>query len=370
MKEISDAIVIGSGIIGSATAFGLSRAGMRRISVVEKGPLVSGMTRRNAGLVHPFFAEAALRELAVQSYSLYSQWAVHFGGKSPFVETGAVLIAPPNGDETGSERAQPGASALDSSQLAALFPGVSDRLGNTRFTPQAGYADAVAAAQTMVNTAKERGAQVHTGTNVKQILVERGQIKGVVTTTGTIEAPVVIVAAGGWSERLLLSLGMALRLRFRPGLVLFYEQPPTLPQGHPMLLDEAGGLFLRPHPYHMSAAGSVDSAMVQGVDVLDEYVNTTQATRVARFVADCVPAFGAPVAKRAHTIVYDTPVDGLPLLGRVGTVEGLYAALGFGTSAFAVAPAVGQTLARMLLDGTSASAVAAFDPQRAALRRS
>ena len=47
-----------------ATALALGHAGIKRVTLVEKGPLVSGMTRRNAGLVHPFQPHPLLVELA------------------------------------------------------------------------------------------------------------------------------------------------------------------------------------------------------------------------------------------------------------------------------------------------------------------
>ena len=93
MKQIRDAIVIGSGIIGSAIALAVVRAGIRRVTLIEKGPLVSGMTRRTAGLVHPFQPDPLASGLAQASYDFYNHWAMNLGGKSSFVETGAAVLA-------------------------------------------------------------------------------------------------------------------------------------------------------------------------------------------------------------------------------------------------------------------------------------
>lgn len=373
MKQIRDAVVIGSGIIGSATALAMMRVGVKRVTLIEKGPLVSGMTRRSAGLVHPFHAHPLLCELATASYPFYSQWAVQLGGKSAFVETGASAIALPGADararfEMWQEHAG-SANPIAPDELNALFPGVTKNFRAAIFTPDGGYADAVLAAQAMVNAAKERGLETQTGTQVKQIVVEQRQIKGVKTTTGEMEAPVVVVAAGSWTERLLNPLGIALRLRFYTGVVEFYEQPRALTRELPLLLDATGEYFFRSHPYRMSAAGRVSpQPQTQGVETLNDFVPVHETSNVNQFVATCIPAFAGVAPKRAHTVMYDTPGDGLPALGRVANVNGLYVAAGFGTSAFSVAPAVGETVAQMVVDGNTARDLSVFDPLRAALR--
>lgn len=367
MKQISDAVVIGSGIIGSAAVFALTRAGGRRIALVEKGPLVSGMTRRNPGLVHPFHLPALLSELAAASYPLYHQWAMHLPGKSPFVETGALLVSAQSDDnpirESGFAQllGVNGMVRLEGDARTSYLPSASPALRTIAFAAQAGYADAVLTAQALVSAAKERGATIHTGTQAKRILVERGLVKGVETTTGLIEAPQVIVAAGGWSERLLMPLGVTLHLHFRRGAVLFYEQPREEANPHPLVLDESGSLFLRPHPYRMNAAGVIEAnAPGQSVDSLSELIYPTEEQRTADFMRAVLAPVGAMMPKRGHTILYDAPADGLPALGRVRGVEGLVVAAGFGASAFSVAPAVGEALAQILFDGSTARDLSPF----------
>lgn len=368
MKQIRDALVIGSGIIGAATALGLIRAGVRRVTLLEKGPLVSGMTRRNPGLVHPFYAHPVLSALAAASYELYSQWGVILGGKSPFVETGAAVISNFEAQEQFAQwtRSVPGAHELSPNAFNSMYPGITQNLRAVLFTPRAGYADAVLTAQTLARAAQERGLEVRTGTQVKQILVQQRQVTGVTTTTGEYEAPVVIVTAGAWSERLLMPLGVTLHLRQRRGIVAFYEQPPALTSELPIVLDANGAYFFRTHPFHMSAAGRVSlETQKQTIESLEEFIAPAEAANVTTFVQACIPAFANVTAKRAHSILYSASADGLPALGRISNVTGLFVATGFGTSAFAVAPAVGDTLAQMVIDGSAATDVSSFDPLRA-----
>lgn len=373
MKQIRDAVVIGSGIIGSAAALALARAGIRRITLLEKGPLVSGMTRRNTGLVHPFQTHPLLCDLANASYDFYNQWAVHLGGKSSFVETGAAVVAQ-NGMDAGEQLAMWKQSVLNAAQfaptaLSAIFPNVSSHFSAALFTPQAGYADAVLTAQAMVNAAKERGLEVQTGTQVKQIIVQARQITGVTTTTGELEAPIVVAAAGSWTERLLAPLGYVLHLRFRRGVSVFYEQPQSLVGELPMVLDAQGTYYFRPHPYRMSAAGRIATeTQTQGAETLDEFVTPIETADVNQFVQSVIPAFADVTPKRSHSILYDEPMDGRGVLGKIANLQGLYVAAGFGTSAFSIAPAVGETLAQMVIDGSVGRDISWLDPLRPSLR--
>ncbi|MBI4673465.1 MAG: FAD-binding oxidoreductase [Chloroflexi bacterium] len=375
MKQISDVIVIGSGIIGAAAVFALTRGARQRVILIDKGPLVSGMTRRSAGLVHPFQPHPRLAELALASYAFYNQWAMHLGpSKSGYVETGAVVIADADAPRLAAlaqtlapltDKVMP----IERAGLPARFPGIAHHFQAGLFTPRAGYADAAQTAQGMVKAAQERGMQLLTGTLVKQILTAHGRVTGVATTNGDVEAPLVIVTAGNGSEKLLTPLGVALHLNFKSGAVLFYEQPQTLPQGHPIFLDVNESFFLRPHPYHMSAAGNTATDLQPpNTDSPDEHVLPQNIARVTHFAARCIPGFGNAQPKRAHTILYDTAADGLPALGRVTHLEGLYVAAGFGTSAFSVAPTVGEILAQLVIDGATARDLSSFNPMRPSLR--
>lgn len=377
MKQIGDVIVIGSGIIGAATAFALTRATRLRVTLVEKGPLTSGMTRRSAGLVYPFHAHALLSEFARASYAFYNQWAMHLRNiKSGYVETGAAWVAHTDADAEIISAQAPGAAFaqdvvwMDANAFTAMFPGERNSFTCALFTPHAGYADAVQTAQAMVKTAQDNGLHLATGTMVKQIRAAQGRVRGVTTTTGDFEAPVVIVATGSWSERLLAPVGVPLRLQHRRGAVLFYEQPAGLPPaGHPLVLDAHGEFFLRPHPYRMSAAGYIsNSPEIFDADRMDEYVPPAASARVTQFAAQYLPGVEHTAPKRGHTMMYDTAADGLPALGRVTNIEGLYVAAGFGAGAFSVAPAVGELLAQWVMDGNAPRDVSLLNPMRTTVR--
>jgi len=73
---------------------------------------------------------------------------------------------------------------------------------------------------------------------------------------------------------------------------------------------------------------------------------------------------------RGVTGVYDMSPDQRPLLGPVPGVQGLHCAAGFSGMGFKIAPAVGLTMAELLLDGRGTTIdIGLFDPGRFAAGR-
>ncbi len=172
MNQIVDIVIIGSGALGCATAYYLAETGNHRVAVVDRGPLVSGMTRRNSGLVHTHLSNATLVQMAKEGLDVYRHWATLIGGSCGFNETGTIVTAA--NDEFArrlrervemQQRFDLEARILDPESLAALVPQASFQdviLG--AFEPASGYVDAVLASQGFARRAREKGTRFETGT--------------------------------------------------------------------------------------------------------------------------------------------------------------------------------------------------------------
>jgi glycine/D-amino acid oxidase-like deaminating enzyme len=369
MTLILDALIIGSGALGCATAFYLTEAGIHRVGIVDRGPLVSGMTRRNAGLVHTHHSSETTSRLALQSLDLYRHWSALIGGNCGFVETG-MLILVERDDASESLRSRVDmhrrlgidTRMLDVSELPASFPHVSFQgVTGVAFEPASGYVDPVMASQGLVRRAREKGAKFQTGTFVKQIVQQHGAMSEVVTTTGIIQSPLVVITAGIGAERLLAPMGISLDLRAVRGAIGFFEQPASLYDGHPSILDFESSFFLRPHAFHLTAGGVSDNTTrLKAGETWDEVVTALEMQSLRDSAAMRLPALGESSLKRSHAILYDHMPDGHPALGGVPGVSGLYIAVGFGEDVISLAPAVGRVLADLVVDGRSSTDVNEF----------
>ncbi len=376
MAHITDVAVIGSGALGCATAYYLAQSGVRRVTIVEKGPLVSGMTRRNAGLVHTHFADPILTRLALNSLDVFHHWSLRVGGTSAFNETGLVASAETESDalllreRVAMQRGEGVDTRLmPRTELEAMLP--QAEFSNTllgAFEPHSGYADPIQTSQTFVQLAREQGATILTGTLAKYIVHNFGHVAEIETTTGKIEAPVIVITASALSARLLEPLGITLNWQYSRGVIGFFERPPALAEGHPTFLDAGNSRFLRPHPYNLSAAGTLNPrAHVAGPEALEDKVSATEAAALAQVAVARLPALADAPLKRAHPILYEHLPDDLPALGPVTGIEGLFVAAGFGEHAFTLSPGVGQLLAEWILNGRSSMNVEAFSPTRSSV---
>jgi sarcosine oxidase subunit beta len=97
---------------------------------------------------------------------------------------------------------------------------------------------------------------------------------------------------------------------------------------------------------------------------LEETPSSSELDAMRAFVARRLPVMANAPMRRSHTILYDVGSDGLPLVGAVPGVEGVYVAAGLGEQAVAAAPAVGRALAEIVVDRASAVDLSDFRPAR------
>jgi sarcosine oxidase subunit beta len=359
-RLIADVIVVGGGIIGCSTAFHLARRKGTRVLVVEKGPLASGMTKRSGALIRTPLASAAETRLALASANYFQQWKDIVGGSCGWTRTGLVIVAPTeHAARLQSHLAQWNAlgasvSTLSRGELRDLQPDARvDDVALAAYDPTAGYADPVLATQTLAARAKELGTIFKTGTMVKQIRFEYGRVTGVETNIGTIEALNVVVCAGAWTDRLLAPLRASLGLRTQRAPLAFFERPPELKSGHPAFEDWATGAHFRPHTFGLTMCGWNAPPAEEDAhpDSFDESIAPAFIAEAQQRMAARLPALAHARYLRGHAGVYESSPSGHAVVGRVPGIAGLFVAAGLGGIGFTIAPALGASLAELVLDG-------------------
>jgi sarcosine oxidase, subunit beta len=365
MRRVADVVVIGAGATGCSIAFHLTRFKGTRVIVVEKGSVVSGMTKRSGGLVRLHYPWESEARLALASLRFFQNWKDLVGGSCAFVKTGFAFLA--QGESPAAQLRQEiemlqgiGASvqALTPEQLRELLPAaqVGD-LALAAYEPESGYMDPIVSTQALAARAKERGVVFHTGTFAKGILVERGRVRGVDTNTGEIETLSVVVAAGPWTDRLIKPLGIQIGIRPQRAQVAFYDRPAELRAGHPAFLDTVTHAYFRPHTFGLTLGGLTesDADSSPNPDQFDESVDPRFVAEVQRRMAVRVPAMAAAHYVRGHAGVFDTSPDGHAVLDRVPGLHGLVVAAGFSGTGSALAPAVGACIAELVTEGSSST---------------
>ena len=249
------AIIIGGGIMGLATAWGLARQG-HQVELFEQGPipnpLASSMDQHRL-IRHPYGAHVGYARMIDDAYAA---WALLWAdlGETLYEPTGTLALT-----GSGADWAEKSAAALASigkpmtelsmSELPRRFP-----LLDTKGLERAFWIDSggVLLAQDIVTgLVRHLGTHpkvtLHCDTAVRAVDLERGRI---VTEAGaTHGGDVVVVAAGAWAPRLLPAL--AARVIPSRQVVIYFELPEDQRAAWasgPMIIEKTGdvGLYLVP----------------------------------------------------------------------------------------------------------------------------
>ena len=353
---MTSVVVIGGGLVGLSAAWHLRRAdGTARVSVLERARVGAAASGASAAGVRAMGRDPAERALALASLARWHDLDRELEGWTGYRRGGGLRVTESEIEQTEAradvlaQRADGvPVDVVDESAARRIAPGLSPAVVGGVHCPIDGQADALATVQAFAAAARRLGAGVDEGTAVGSIVAERGRVVGVTSRDGTrVPCDVVIVAAGAWTAMLLAPLGIQVPLTAR-GLQMLLTDPGT--QALAPVVSRAGGQLslkqLAGGPYLIGGGwpGEIPDESASRGRVLDESVSGSLA--LARSVY--TPLERRTVAQRWVGIEAFMP-DGLPILGPVAGVEGLFLAAGFSGHGFALAPTVGDILARLAL---------------------
>jgi sarcosine oxidase len=244
----TDAVVVGAGVFGLATALELARRG-HAVTVIDRfgsGHPVTSSTGASRSIRiayrEPFYVDLARDALG--------RWAAleRATRRTILHLTGQVDLGPePALDALADSAAAAGASLerRTAAQLRKVLPELSDDRHGL-YHAQAGTVLAAEGLTALRLAATDAGVQVLMPERV--VAIEPGGPAVVRTTRRTIEADRVVVAAGPWTGGLLQPLGLSVPLAPAVAQVTFLDAPAMVDR--PGIADwpEPGGVGVYGHP--------------------------------------------------------------------------------------------------------------------------
>jgi heterotetrameric sarcosine oxidase gamma subunit len=368
-------VVIGGGIAGVSCAYHLARAGVPDVLLLEKGELTSGSTHHAAGLVTQFNPSPTMMRFRRYSIELYRELGV-------FETVGSLRIAssPESYLELrrGISRAHGiglDAELVGPDEVRRLLPAASpESLYGAVWMPGDGFVDPHIATYAVAAAARELGAEIRTHTRVTGIgLGPRREVRAVMTEHGTIEAELVVNAAGMWAPRIAAMVGtFACSIPVdHQHVALHAVDGHELPRETPCFRDtdnlvygkaESGGVLFggyEPNPvsrWHDGVPWEHGSRMLPPDHARFEQL-MEGATRRFPFLSEA-----GVTALVCHPDAM-TP-DGNPLLGPMPGVEGFWLAAGLSLNGFGGAGGLGQALAELVTAGAAEVDVQPYRPWR------
>lgn len=238
------AVIVGAGIIGCALARELARLGLD-VEVIDRGAPGAGTTAHGEGNVlvsdkgpGPELALAQLSRTLWPSTidEIDEQCGPQVGRLIEFEPKGGIVVATTDAGaqsltDFAARQRQAGVAAtvLSHAEAHEAEPHLTRDLASAFLYPEDAQVQPVGAAHALLFSAKGFGARVRVGTEVLAPVVAHGRIVGIDTSTGRIDADVVINCAGPWAADVSNRLGAPIAVKPRRGDVLITTpQPPTV----------------------------------------------------------------------------------------------------------------------------------------------
>jgi sarcosine oxidase, subunit beta len=370
MPEI---LIVGAGVAGSSIAFHLAERGASGVTVIDARHVAAGMSSRSSALVRMHYTYPPEVDLAVESLAYFRAWPDRVGGAPVFRQTGFVrLVLPTETEQLRRNVAMQQARGADvhlisPDELLALAPGwsVTD-VAAAAYEPASGYGDGALVASDFLARARELGAAYQPGNAAHRLIVERGRVRGVVTGGGPVHADVTVLATGVWTGALLGSAGIPAPIELEYHEVAVLRAGNGVPLAPVACIDSATACYFRPEGDGQVLVGEfTGSRGSHAPDALPSRPSDESLARIAGRAAGRAPAFANAGIVGGATGLYDMTPDARPLLGPLPGVDGMVLAAGFSGMGFKISPAVGRTIAALILDGPAqVPGIAPFRPSR------
>jgi sarcosine oxidase subunit beta len=348
--------IVGGGLMGLSAAWHLRRADPGvDVVVLERRALGAAASGASAAGVRAMGRDPAERALALASLARWPDLDRELGHATGYRRGGGLRVALDDAAWTAApawvaqQRAEGvPVEVVDAAAARALAPGLGAGCLGGVHCPIDGQAEAGATVSAFAAAARDAGARLEEGTAVTSLSVEGDHVVGLTDTDGArTSCDLVIVTGGAWSARLLAGLGFRLPLQTRALQMLLTE--PAAGALAPVV-----GAFERRLSFKQLADGAYLIGGGWPADIPDEAANrwtlrndsVEASLAVAREVYP--PAAAVKLARGWAGLEAFTP-DGLPALGPVPGVASVLVAAGFCGHGFALAPTVGDILARLAL---------------------
>ena len=371
-----DIIIIGGGIMGSATAYYLAKTDPTlKVAVVERDPTYArASTTLSMSNVRIQFSLKENIQISQYAFEILDRFEDEMAvdGNKPKIyyhrEGNLFLVDPSN--EAQSRRAYELQKSLGCriewwapQKIKDAFPlyETGSFTGGT-YGPDDGHFDAYAALMGYKAKARSLGVE-YLKNDVSKILTRSGCVTGVgLASTESLATRLVINCAGAWAAQVAATAGVSLPI-VPVKRQVFTLDTAVKPRGPLPLTVLPSGLYFR------TETGGV---ILLGKSMAEDATGFEFSWDDKRFMenlwpelAEFVPAFDRLKLVRGWAGLYAVnTLDGNAVLGEWPELQGFFLANGFSGHGLQQAPAVGRYLAELVLKLPAALDLSIFGPQR------
>ena len=358
----SDVVIIGGGIMGSSAAFFLSRRG-RSVTLLESGLIGQQASGTNFGNTRRQGRPLDQLPLANRASDIWQRSKELLGSDIKYLESGHLRICYRDRPETAAAFEQYALDAkhcgleletFSGAMLRKRFPFLGGDVLAGSYSARDGHANPRLVSPAFGRAAVREGARVFENTSV--ISVEKcGEDFRILSEDGQLfRAPVLLIAAGAWSDTLAAKFGDSIPLTsFAPTMSV--TEPVTysiLPSVGVTTSKKIEDVYFRQIPRGNVIIGGSTRAPAYP-DIRRAYVEPQNTLNQLQQIRRLAPALARLKIIRVWSGVEGYLPDSQPILGPSDHVSGLYYAFGFSGAGFQIAPGVGDMLAELIDTGTT-----------------
>ena len=357
MSNTADTVIIGGGIIGCATAYYLAKAGRSVIVLEGSDHIGNGGSSRNGGGVRQSGRDP--RELPLAMYGIRNLWP-HLSEElevdCEYHQDGNLRLGKNEAHAKILTNLADKAKAcgldvrmIDGEEVRQINPYLSDEVTVASWCPTDGHANPLTTTLGFYKMARKLGAHFISGEEVTGLKKVHGRIRKVITKNNVYEGDTVLVAAGFASRKIVASVGIDV-----PMTRSLLEALVT--EAEPHMFDQMLGTAEADFYGHQTKHGSFVFGGSSGFEGFNKdngtpVTSSITAPCICRGIMKYFPDLKDAKIVRTWAGWSDKSADGVPVLGSVEEVPGLYLACAFTGHGFGIAPAVGDQLAKLIITG-------------------
>lgn len=347
-------VIIGAGISGCSIAYELAKKGIKDIIVFDKSYLTSGATGRCGAGVRQQWGTKLNCELAKASIEFFetAKEELDYDGDIEFKQDGYLIVACTEEEDkqfTKNVELQNSLGIpsvkLTKEEAKKIVPHLDiNKIISATFCNTDGHLNPFTTTEAYYLAAKRLGVKFYFREEVKEIIVDKGKIKRVITNKSVVETNNVINAAGGYAREIGLLAGIDIPVYSEKHEILVTE-PIEEMQG-PMVMSFSKNIYCQQVPHGSFIMGRSDPYIEKNHSITSSWQFLDE---MAKTVCDLLPPIGELRVVRQWAGLYNMSLDRQPIISKLDELEGFYLACGFSGHGFMFGPMTGKLISEIVL---------------------
>ncbi len=354
----SEVIVIGGGITGCATAYELSKRGVK-VTLFERESIHAMASGWTLAGVRQSGRDATELPIAREAIKRWAHLGEELEAELDYVQNGnlRLALAPEHEAKIRQVVADGNAAGIPMEYLDTadavrqIAPEVNETVVGASFCPTDGHADNHKVVRAYDDAARRLGATIISGEEVLGLTTHDDRVTGVTTAKDSYTADVVVVAAGIYTPKLLESLGLYLPLN-----IVHCPVAQTVPTAD-FTLNPVLGVATGSFAARQTVGGGVRfiGASVPWNEGQHTPANVGMTVRqkenMTRNAIAVLPRLADLRIERVWGGLIDDTLDLIPVFDAVPSHPGLVVGAGFSGHGFGIGPMSGEILANLTTEG-------------------